>query len=147
MVLNKKKLGLMTSIVLMNLLHFGSNILYRRYCQLNFEKVNMNTLKEKGRAYMLVSFLAKKDSHVRKKVHLRALYRCDQAMKDVQSIPDAILDRFKVGNPLIEGLYIKSDNAGCYHGAVLLEVKVSKQVSKQASKTSEITMIHFSITK
>ena len=54
-------------------------------------------------------------------------------MKDVQSITDAILDRFKVDNTLIEGLYIKSDNAGCYHGAVVLEV-LSK-VSKQASKT------------
>ena len=94
----------------------------------------MNTLKEKGWAYMLMSFLAKKDSHVRKKVYLRAIYRCDQAMKDVQSITDAILDRFKVDNTLIEGLYIKSDNAGCYHGAVVLEVlsKVSKQASKQA---------------
>ena len=101
----------------------------------------MNTLKEKGWAYMLMSFLAKKDSHVRKKVHLRAIYRSDQAMKDVQSITDAILDRFKVDNALIEGLYIKSDNAGCYHGAVVLEVlsKVSKQASKQNLRNYNVT--------
>ena len=66
-------------------------------------------------------FFVKKDFQVRKKVYLTAIYRCDQAMKDVLSIPDVLLAQFKLDNPLIENLYVKSDNAGCYHRALVPE--------------------------
>ena len=42
-------------------------------------------------------------------------------MKDVLSIADVLLAQFKVDNPLIENLYVKSDNAGCYHSALVPE--------------------------
>ena len=42
-------------------------------------------------------------------------------MKDVESIADALLAQFKFENPLIENLYIKLDNAGCYHGELVPE--------------------------
>ena len=42
-------------------------------------------------------------------------------MKDVKSIADALLAQFKFENPLIENLYIKLDNAGCYHGELVPE--------------------------
>ena len=60
-------------------------------------------------------FFVKTDSQVRKKVYLTAIYRCDQEVKDVKSIADDLIVQFKLGNPLIEDLYVKSDNAGCYH--------------------------------
>ena len=42
-------------------------------------------------------------------------------MKDVLNITDVLLAQFKLDNPLIENLYVKSDNAGCYHGALVPE--------------------------
>ena len=63
---------------------------------------------KKGWAYLLMRFLAKKDSQVRKKVCLTAIYRCDQAMKDVKSITDALLGQFKLDNPLIEDVCMSS---------------------------------------
>ena len=66
-------------------------------------------------------FLSKKDSQVRKKVYLTAIYGCHQAMKDVLSIADVLLAQFKLNNSLIENLYAISDNAGSYHGALVPE--------------------------
>ena len=42
-------------------------------------------------------------------------------MKDALSIADVLLIQFKPDNPLIENLYVKSYNAGCYHGALVPE--------------------------
>ena len=42
-------------------------------------------------------------------------------MKDVKSIDDDLLAQFKLENPLIENLYVKSDNSGCYHCALVRE--------------------------
>ena len=42
-------------------------------------------------------------------------------MKDVKSISDALLAQFYFENPLIENLYTKLDNAGCYHGELVPE--------------------------
>ena len=77
----------------------------------------MNTL---GMSLNVV-FFVKKDSQVRKEIYLTAIYRCDQTMKDVLSITDVLFTQIKPGNPLIENLHIKSDNAGCYHGALVPE--------------------------
>ena len=66
-------------------------------------------------------FFVKKDSEVRKKIYLTAVYRCDQIMKDVLCIADVLLAQFKSDNPLIENLYVKSDSAGCYHGTLVPE--------------------------
>ena len=59
MTLNKRKLSLMSSMILMNLLHCGSDILHR-CCQLNFRRVKVNTLVKERWAYMLMCFLSKK---------------------------------------------------------------------------------------
>ena len=42
-------------------------------------------------------------------------------MKDVLSIADVLFAQFKPDNSLIENLYVKSDSAGCYHGALVPE--------------------------
>ena len=67
----------------------------------------------------MLMFFVKKDSQVRKKIYSTAIHRCDQTMKDVLSIADVLLAQFKPDNPLIENLYVKSDSAGCYHGALV----------------------------
>ena len=54
-------------------------------------------------------------------------------MKDVKSIADALLARFKL-NPLIEDLYVNSDNASCYHGALVPEALF------QACKTNNFNL-------
>ena len=56
---------------------------------------------------MLMCFLSKKYSQVRKKIYLTAIYICDQTMKDVLSIADVLLAQFKPENPVIENLYVK----------------------------------------
>ena len=40
-------------------------------------------------------------------------------MKDVLSIADALLAQFKLDNPFTKNLYVKSHNAGCYHGTLV----------------------------
>ena len=49
-------------------------------------------------------------------------------MEYVKSIADALLAQSKHGNSLIEDLYVKSDNVGCYHGALVPEalIKICK---------------------
>ena len=42
-------------------------------------------------------------------------------MKDVLSIADVLFAQFKPDNSLIKNLYVKSDSAGCYHGALVPE--------------------------
>ena len=69
----------------------------------------------------MLMFFVKKDSQVRKKIYSTAIHRCDQTMKDVLSIADVLLAQFKPDNPLTENRYVKSDNAGCYHGALVPE--------------------------
>ena len=64
-------------------------------------------------------FFGKKDSQVRKKVYLTAIYGCDNAMKHGKGIADALLAQFKLGNPLVESMYVRSDNTSCYHGALV----------------------------
>ena len=64
-------------------------------------------------------FFGKKDSQVRKKVYLTAIYGCDHAMKHGKGIADALLAQFKLGNPLVESMYVRSDNTSCYHGALV----------------------------
>ena len=68
-----------------------------------------------------VVFFGKKDSQARKKVYLTAMYISDQATKDVKNIADSIHDYLSLKKPLIEDLYVKSDNAGCYHVAIVPE--------------------------
>ena len=76
---------------------------------------------KRGMSLHVDEFFLKKESQVRKKIYLTAIYRCDQTMKDVLSIADVLLAQFKPDNPLIENLYVKSDSAGCYHGALVPE--------------------------
>ena len=64
-------------------------------------------------------FFGKKDSQVRKKVYLTAIYGCDNAMKHGKGIADALLAQFKLGNPLVESMYVRSDNTSCYHEALV----------------------------
>ena len=46
---------------------------------------------ERGMILYVDVFFIKKDSQVRKKIYLTAIYRCHQTMKDVLSIPDVLL--------------------------------------------------------
>lgn len=40
-------------------------------------------------------------------------------MKHGKGIADALLAQFKLGNPLVESMYVRSDNTSCYHGALV----------------------------
>ena len=66
-------------------------------------------------------FSLKNESKVKKQVYLTTIYRCNQGMKDILSIADIFLPQFKLGNPPIKDLNVKSDNNGCYYGALVPE--------------------------
>ena len=55
---------------------------------------------KRGMSLHVDMFFIKKDSQVKKKIYLTAIYRCDQTMKDVLSIADVLLAQFKPDNPL-----------------------------------------------
>ena len=67
-----------------------------------------------------IFFKKNKDVFV-KSVYLTAVYRCDQDMAATLNIADVVLKKFKKDEPHVSTLYIKYDNAGCYHGSLIPE--------------------------
>ena len=67
-----------------------------------------------------ILFLRKAEQLV-KHVYFTAVYRSDQSTKDVISLDDTVLNKFKQDEPNLCTLYKKSDNAGCYQGNLSAE--------------------------
>ena len=50
-----------------------------------------------------------------KHVYYTVLYRCEQTLEDTLSITENVLNEFKKDQPEVTKMFMKSDNAGCYH--------------------------------
>lgn len=71
---------------------------------------------KKGISLHVDILFTKKDGNLQKNVYFTSIYRCDQGVEDVLSLADSLIGEFKKDQPLIQSLYVKSDNASCYHG-------------------------------
>jgi len=60
-------------------------------------------------------FFFVKNDQICKRTYFTVIYRCDQGLTDVLSIADVVLDEFKKDVPHITHVFVKSDNASCYH--------------------------------
>ena len=52
-----------------------------------------------------------------------AIYRSDQDVIETSCVADHVLEQIKKDYPSLEGLYRKSDNAGCYAGNSCAELE------------------------
>ena len=52
-----------------------------------------------------------------KVVYFTIIYRCDQDVKDVLLINEDVIKEFVKSHPQIKKIYMKFDNAGCYHNS------------------------------
>lgn len=57
-----------------------------------------------------------------KAVYLASFYKAKQNISDVLAITEVVAEQFHKDYPHIKSLYVKSDNAGCYHTAPTVEV-------------------------
>ena len=57
-----------------------------------------------------------------KHVYYTVLYRCKQTLEDTLSITENVLDEFKKDQPEVTKMFMKSDNAGCYHDNFSAEI-------------------------
>ena len=57
-----------------------------------------------------------------KHVYYTVLYRCEQTLEDTLSITENVLDEFKKDQPEVTKMFMKSDNAGCYHANFSAEI-------------------------
>ena len=71
---------------------------------------------KKGMSLPVDILFLKKSGQILKDVYFTAMYRCEQGAKDVITLADIVLDKFKCDEPQLTALYTKSDNAGCYQG-------------------------------
>ena len=60
---------------------------------------------------------------LQKDVYFTAIYRSDQDVTETLCVADHVLEQIKKDYPSLEGLYCKSDNAGCYAGNSCVELK------------------------
>ena len=74
---------------------------------------------KKGMSLHIDIFFKKDKGVLVKSVYLTAVYRCDQDMKATLNIADVVLKEYKKDEPNVSALYVKSDNAGCYHGSLI----------------------------
>lgn len=66
-------------------------------------------------------FMMKIDQEWKKYVYITAFDKTEQDAIDVFSITNAVAEHFLHDFPQIRNIYIKSDNAGCYHNASMVE--------------------------
>ena len=59
---------------------------------------------------------------LKKHVYFTVIQRCEQGISDTLILADVVLDQFCEDFPLVNEVYIKSDNADSYHGNYSLEV-------------------------
>ena len=60
---------------------------------------------------------------LQKDVYFTAIYRSDQDVIETLCVADHVLEQIKKDYPSLEGLYHKSDNAGCYAGNSCAELE------------------------
>ena len=66
-------------------------------------------------------FFEKYGTDLLKHTYFTAVFRCKQAMVDVLNIGENVLHQFSQDCPNIKKLFLKSDNAGSYHGNFIME--------------------------
>ena len=64
----------------------------------------------------------KQQNLLKKHVYFTVIQRCEQGIGDTLILADVVLDQFCEDFPLVSEVYIKSDNAGSYHGNYCLKV-------------------------
>ena len=67
-------------------------------------------------------FLMKQQNLLKKHIYFTVTQRCEQGISDTWILADVVLDQFCEDVPLVSEVYIKSDDAGSYHGNYWLEV-------------------------
>ena len=68
-----------------------------------------------------VFFTRSMSEELEKRVYLSMIYRCDQNKIDTMNIAAHVISEFSKDYPNVVKLFLKSDNAGCYHGNNILE--------------------------
>ena len=68
---------------------------------------------KKGMSLHVDILSLRKAEQLLKRVYFTAVYRSDQSTKDVISLADTVLNKFKQEEPNLCTLYTKSDNSGC----------------------------------
>ena len=68
-----------------------------------------------------VFFTRSMSEELEKRVYLSMIYRCDQNKIDTMNIAAHVTSEFSKDYPNVVKLFLKSDNAGCYHGKNILE--------------------------
>ena len=61
-----------------------------------------------------VSFKKNEQGKLTKLVYFTVLFRCDQDMLSTLNVAQHVLQQYKIDNPKVRKLLIKSDSAGCY---------------------------------
>ena len=77
---------------------------------------------KKGMTVHIDVLFVKRLTTIIKHVYYTVVYRCDQNMEDTFCISENVLKEIKKDVPEIDTLFIKSDNAGCYHGNYSAEI-------------------------
>ena len=85
---------------------------------------------KKGMSLHIDVFFRQDHDNLLKYVYMTCLYRCKQSMVDVLNIADNVLNTFRIDCPMINKLFAKSDNAGCYHGNYVMEALYKICLSK-----------------
>ena len=80
-----------------------------------FREAQNDYFGKKGMSLHVDILFTSKDGELKKHVYFTSLHRCDQDSKDVLSINEYVLKRFKQDAPDVTKVFTKSDNAGCYH--------------------------------
>eukprot|EP00111_Clytia_hemisphaerica_P010078 TCONS_00029465-protein len=94
-----------------------------------FREGQQNYFGKKGMSLHVDVFFKKEGHQLKKSVYFTALQRCDQGAADVLCLADEVLAEFRNDEPDVNSLYVKSDNASCYHGNFCAEglLKMSKK--------------------
>lgn len=66
-------------------------------------------------------FIMKSETGWLKSTYFTVLDKAEQDALDVLGVTEAVAEEFKKNYPQIKNLYIKSDNAGYYHNASMIE--------------------------
>ena len=87
------------------------------------QKVLPSTFREKQSDYfgkkgmsvhVAILFQKNEQRKLTKLVYFTVLFRCDQDMLSTLNVAQHVLQQYKIDNPKVWKLLIKSDNAGCY---------------------------------
>ena len=104
-----------------NLLDEETAFRLKDYCQKvlpsKFRKGQKEYFGKKGMIlHVDVIFFLDSNGDLQKNVSFTTVYQCDQGIINSLSIANLLLDKLHKELPRVNDLYVKSDNAGSYHG-------------------------------